>query len=46
MGYSTLQSQYLTIPVYIFGGLAFLAFAYVSDKLRIRGPVGLVEPRC
>ncbi|EOD47392.1 Major facilitator superfamily [Neofusicoccum parvum] len=38
MGYNTLQSQYLTIPVYIFGGIAFLSFAYVSDKFRIRGP--------
>ncbi|KAL1630187.1 hypothetical protein SLS54_001047 [Diplodia seriata] len=38
MGYNTLQSQYLTIPVYIFGGIAFLSFAFVSDKLRIRGP--------
>lgn len=38
MGYSTLQSQYLTIPVYIVGGLCFLIIAYVSDRLLIRGP--------
>lgn len=41
MGYNTLQSQYLTIPVYIFGGIAFLSFAFISDKLRIRGPVSV-----
>lgn len=38
MGYSSLQAQYLTIPVYIVGGLCFLGFAFVSDRLRIRGP--------
>ncbi|KAK0638951.1 major facilitator superfamily domain-containing protein [Cercophora newfieldiana] len=38
MGYGALQTQYLTIPVYLVGGVAFLALAYVSDKLCIRGP--------
>lgn len=38
MGYSTLQSQYLTIPVYIIGGLCFLAIAFISDRFSIRGP--------
>jgi len=38
MGYSTLQSQYFTIPVYIVGGLCFLIIAYISDRLLIRGP--------
>ncbi|KAM7184249.1 major facilitator superfamily [Naviculisporaceae sp. PSN 640] len=38
MGYDRLQSQYLTIPVYIFGGLCFLILAYISDRLCIRGP--------
>lgn len=39
MGYSVIQAQYLSIPVYIFGGLAFLAAAYVSDRYCIRGPL-------
>ncbi|KAL1301409.1 hypothetical protein AAFC00_005668 [Neodothiora populina] len=38
MGYTSLQAQYLTIPVYIVGGLCFLAVAFVSDRLTIRGP--------
>ncbi|KAM7215498.1 putative transporter [Rhypophila decipiens] len=38
MGYDTLQSQYLTIPVYMFGGICFLVIAYISDRLCIRGP--------
>jgi hypothetical protein len=38
MGYSTLQFQYLTVPVYIIGGLCFLALAFVSDRFSIRGP--------
>jgi len=35
--YSTLQSQYLTIPVYITGAVGFLAFAYASDRIQKRG---------
>jgi MFS family permease len=38
MGYNTLQSQYFTIPVYVAGGLSFLAFAFISDRLTIRAP--------
>lgn len=38
MGYNSLQSQYLTIPVYMFGGVCFLILAYISDRLCIRGP--------
>ncbi|GAB7351838.1 hypothetical protein MBLNU459_g2398t1 [Dothideomycetes sp. NU459] len=38
MGYTTLQSQYLTVPVYVVGGLSFLTLAYISDRLTIRGP--------
>ncbi|KAF1344995.1 major facilitator superfamily domain-containing protein [Delphinella strobiligena] len=38
MDYSSLQAQYLTIPVYIVGGAAFLGLAFVSDRLVIRGP--------
>jgi hypothetical protein len=39
LGYNTLQAQYLTIPVYIFGGAAFMAFAWFSDRTSIRGPL-------
>lgn len=37
-GHTTLQTQYLTIPVYIFGGLCFLTAAYLSDRLKFRSP--------
>lgn len=37
MGYTVIQAQYLSIPVYIFGGLSFLAVAFVSDHYCIRG---------
>ncbi|THY87632.1 MFS general substrate transporter [Aureobasidium pullulans] len=39
LGYNTLQAQYLTIPVYIFGGAAFMAVAWFSDRTSIRGPL-------
>jgi hypothetical protein len=38
MGYSSLQAQYMTIPVYIFGGLVFLTLAYLSDRWTLRAP--------
>ncbi|RFU72905.1 mfs transporter [Trichoderma arundinaceum] len=38
MGYSSIQAQYLSIPVYIFGGLCFISFAFLSDRTCIRGP--------
>ncbi|KAK0614384.1 major facilitator superfamily domain-containing protein [Immersiella caudata] len=39
MGYGSLQAQYMTIPVYVIGGVSFLTLAYISDKLRVRGPL-------
>ncbi|KAI8264242.1 putative transporter [Colletotrichum sp. SAR11_239] len=42
MGYTSIEAQYLSIPVYIFGGIAFLCFAYVSDRLCLRGPLVLL----
>jgi MFS family permease len=42
MGYTVIQAQYLSIPVYIFGGLCFLAVAFVSDHFCIRGPLLLL----
>lgn len=38
MGYSSLQSQYLTIPVYIVGGGSFLALSFASDRMTLRSP--------
>lgn len=38
MGYTSLQAQYLTIPVYIIGGGSFLALSFASDRLTLRSP--------
>ncbi|KAK5653405.1 hypothetical protein OQA88_8890 [Cercophora sp. LCS_1] len=38
MGFSSLDAQYLTIPVYIIGGISFPTMAWVSDRFCIRGP--------
>lgn len=38
-GYSSLESNYLTVPVYIFGAIAFIVAAIASDRLRLRAPV-------
>ncbi|TVY47787.1 putative transporter [Lachnellula occidentalis] len=45
MRYDTLQSNYLTIPVYIWGAISFLCIAWISDKYQIRGPVSIPLPR-
>ncbi|TQS34114.1 hypothetical protein Golomagni_05515 [Golovinomyces magnicellulatus] len=37
MGYTVIEAQYLSIPVYIFGGLCFFSFAYLSDRYLMRG---------
>ncbi|OAQ66503.1 MFS transporter [Pochonia chlamydosporia 170] len=42
MGYTVIQAQYLSIPVYIFGGICFLAVAFVSDRYCVRGPFVLL----
>ena len=39
MKYNTLQSNYLTIPVYLWGAIVFLTMAWLSDRWSIRGPV-------
>jgi small-conductance mechanosensitive channel len=39
MNYDTLQSNYLTIPVYLWGAIIFLCLAWISDRYEIRGPV-------
>lgn len=45
MGYSSLQAQYLTIPVYIVSGGSFLALSFLSDRLTLRSPF-LVFANC
>ncbi|QSZ37270.1 hypothetical protein DSL72_009364 [Monilinia vaccinii-corymbosi] len=40
MMYNTLQANYLTIPVYIWGAISFLFLAWISDRISMRGPVG------
>ncbi|KPI35992.1 putative transporter [Cyphellophora attinorum] len=37
-GHNSLQSNYLTVPVYIFGAIAFIIAAVFSDRLRLRSP--------
>ncbi|OAQ77833.1 major facilitator superfamily transporter [Purpureocillium lilacinum] len=39
MGYDQLASNYLTIPVYTVGALGFFAFAYLSDRYKLCGPL-------
>jgi hypothetical protein len=43
MNYNTLQSNYLTIPVYLWGGIIFLTVAWFSDRWSVRGPVSFVN---
>lgn len=45
MKYNTLQSNYLTIPVYIWGAISFLCIAWISDRYQIRGPVSIPPAR-
>ncbi|EXJ86744.1 hypothetical protein A1O3_03698 [Capronia epimyces CBS 606.96] len=37
LGYSSLQAQYLGVPVYALGGISFFSAAVLGDKLRLRG---------
>ncbi|AQZ10060.1 hypothetical protein BZL39_A09970 [Zygosaccharomyces parabailii] len=39
LGFSSMQAQYLSVPVYILAGVVFLISAFLSDKLRMRGPI-------
>ncbi|KAJ4375155.1 hypothetical protein N0V83_002239 [Neocucurbitaria cava] len=39
MGYDKLEANYLSIPVYIWGALAFVGVARISDKYKVRGIV-------
>ncbi|KAK2808957.1 hypothetical protein FQN50_004231 [Emmonsiellopsis sp. PD_5] len=38
MGHTGIEAQYLSVPVYLFGGICFLIFGYLSDRMTLRGP--------
>ncbi|KXJ88343.1 major facilitator superfamily domain-containing protein, partial [Microdochium bolleyi] len=42
LGYSTLEAQYLSVPVYFLGGVAFFVGAHIGDKWGFRGTTLLV----
>lgn len=39
MGHDRLAANYLTIPVYVLGAIAFFTFAWLSDRYQKCGPV-------
>lgn len=39
LGYSSMQAQYLSVPVYLLAGFVFLVSAFLSDRFRLRGPI-------
>lgn len=41
IGYTSLQAQYFTIPVYIVGALGFFSAAYLADRTQRRAPIML-----
>lgn len=43
MGYDSLASNYLTIPVYVLGALGFFTFAALSDRYQKAGVVRTVQ---
>ncbi|KAL4786832.1 MFS general substrate transporter [Aspergillus varians] len=43
MGYDTLASNYLSIPVYVLGAIGFFTFAFLSDRYSMAGPFLLIS---
>jgi MFS family permease len=39
LGYTVLQSQYLSVPVYALGGISFFAAATLGDRYGLRGSI-------
>jgi MFS family permease len=39
LGYSSREAQYLSVPVYLLGGVSFFVAAKIGDKYRLRGTV-------
>ncbi|KAH7363015.1 high-affinity nicotinic acid transporter [Plectosphaerella cucumerina] len=37
LGYSTLEAQYLSVPVYLLGGVSFFVAALIGDRWGLRG---------
>ncbi|KAK5045441.1 hypothetical protein LTR84_009305 [Exophiala bonariae] len=44
MGYTRVQANYLTIPIYGFTGIVVMSAAYVSDRLQRRGIILAILP--
>ncbi|KAI1365458.1 high-affinity nicotinic acid transporter [Xylaria arbuscula] len=42
LGFTKLQSQYLSVPVYLLGGISFFTAAKIGDKYGLRGTCVLV----
>jgi len=42
LGFSALQAQYLSVPVYLLGGISFFTAAMIGDKYGLRGTCILV----
>ncbi|EMD87165.1 hypothetical protein COCC4DRAFT_209355 [Bipolaris maydis ATCC 48331] len=39
LGFGRMEAQYLSVPVYLLGGISFFAAARIGDKYRFRGSV-------
>ncbi|KAK7890603.1 hypothetical protein LTR67_007811 [Exophiala xenobiotica] len=44
MGYTHVQANYLTIPIYGFTGIVVMSSAYISDRLKRRGLILAILP--
>lgn len=42
MGYTSIQAQYLTIPVYLYGCAIYITAAYLADRTMKRSPYILI----
>ncbi|KAI1617659.1 nicotinic acid plasma membrane transporter [Exophiala viscosa] len=44
LGYTSKQTQYHTIPIYLVGAVAFFGFAWLADRTQRRAPIMLFFP--
>ncbi|GAB7328397.1 hypothetical protein MBLNU13_g00373t1 [Cladosporium sp. NU13] len=42
-GWSSIQVQALTVPIYVLGGLTYLACSWYSDRIQQRGPFAMAS---
>lgn len=42
LGYTRLEAQYLSVPIYALGGISFFSAAVLGDKFRLRGTFLLI----